>query len=287
MHRSLLALLTLVLLAAPAASALEVSFTDEEFTIPADGSYELPVTVSATCQEILAGTTSVSVSTSGLPDYFGAGTNSVDFAATDCLGTSTTVSKATALTFTPTSAAFGLEPHAFQIVAGSVTADHKKMAQVSYVDGHTLAMDQTFPYNMTEADGGVLTWNITIDIQANSQTMVMFQNLQASVGKLSGINHQIFDVESSETTRTLTAKFIAPDFEWTEAIIKFWNYSHCLKGTDCPPTNSQNMTWVITNQAGTINGTPNDDGKESPGVAPVFVGLVLVAATLVVRRSSA
>ncbi len=289
MNRTLLGFLILGLLSAPSASAASASFVDEAFTIPYNGSYDLPVTITVECGDILgaSGSYNVPVSVEGLPDYFGAGTATAEFAASDCL-VADAITKDVVLTFTPTQAAFGLDPYPFQIKAGDDSFEHKQLAQVGYKSGHSLTLDQTFPHNLTTEDNGKLHWNVTVEIDANSQTMVMFQNLQVSVGKLSGINHQIFNVEEGDTVRTLSATFEAPDFEWEEATIQFWNYSHCLKGVDCPPINSQNMTWVITNDAkGGAAGGGSDAGNDSPAVAPIGLGLVLVAAALIVRRQKA
>ena len=285
MHRTLLGLLTLVLLSAPAASAADATFTDEPITVPPTGSASLPVTVTVDCTDVVAagGDLDVPVSATGLPDWFGAGTAEAHFDAMSCLTGEATASTEVALTFTPTADALGLDPYSFLVVAGEDSFDFTGPIQVGYLDGHTMTTDLEFPYVLTDADGGAVSWNITLDITANSQTMVMFQNLQTSLGKLSGVSHQIFDVETGDTTRTLTATFEAPDFEWDEVTIKFWNYSHCLKGTDCPPTNSQNLTWVIQNGA---TGDPTNDagGKDSPGLAPVGLTLAVVAAALVARR---
>ncbi len=289
MKRTLLGLLTFALLAAPGAAA-QATFADEPITIDPAGSHDLTVTVTAACADILSGggSLSVDVSTSGLPDWFGAGTATAEFAITDCAPPEATVSKDVTITFTPTADALGLDPYPFEVVAGGESFPFTGPIQVGYADGHTMSMTMDFPYTLTDADEGTLTWDITIDVTANSQTMVMFQNLQTSVGTLSGVNHQIFDVETGDTTRTITATFQAPDFEWEEATIKFWNYSHCLKGTDCPPTNSQNMTWVITNGAtSTPAGGETDGGEEeSPGL-PLVGLLVAVGAAVVVARRRA
>lgn len=285
MNRTLLGLLSLALLVAPAASAADATFTDEPLTIPPSGSLDLPVTVTVDCADILSGGggLSVPVSTTGLPDWMGAGTATADFAATDCLTGETTASKDVALRFDPTDDALGLDPYGFTLVAGDDSSEFTGPIQVGYRDGHNMTTDLAFPHTLTDADGGRVSWNITIEVDANSQTMVMFQNLQTSVGKLSGVNHQIFDVETGDASRTLTATFEAPSFEWEEATITFWSYSHCLKGEDCPPTNNQNVTWVITNGA-TSSPLNEGDGKDSPGLAPVGLGLALVAAALVARR---
>lgn len=285
MKQTLLGFLFLALLVAPLASAAEASFSDAALTIPPTGSADLIVTVTVDCAEILAANNDlkVPVSTTGLPDWFGAGTAEASFALTDCAPPSVSASKDVTLTFTPTADAFGLDPYGFTVNAGTDSAPYTGPIQVGYLDGHQISSDMEFPYVLTDADEGRVTWNVTIDVTANSQTMVMFQNLQYSVGKVSGISHQIFDVETEDTTRTLTATFEAPDFEWEEATITFWNYSHCLKGTDCPPTNSQNLTWVIQNGAGgPSNG--GGDGKDSPGLAPVTLTIALVAITLLARR---
>ena len=289
--KHLLALLLAAALAAPTAqAAVAIDGENSAKTIPTSGG-SLSFNVTVDCTEFLTqgGPTLDATVTTDLPDYYGAQDGPANFSAQDSVtGAQQQLTQCIDVTLSPTDDALGLVPTPFKATAtvGSASAefDHDKNVQIAYKDGHTMTTDVSFPYDFTEADGEALEFNITIDIAANSRTMVMFIDPGASAGNVDGLFHQIFDVEDCETTRTIGVTWTPPSFAWENATISFYNYSHCLNGSPCDPTNEQNITWEIRNAqtGGGPSNTPDDE--ESPSVPFIALGLALVAAAFVARR---
>ncbi len=282
-------ILLLLLLAAAPAAALDVSGTDEARKIPATGSTTLSYTITVDCADFLTGTkASFDITlTDDLPDYYGSSSEGVTIeAGAGCLNADAQITGTADLVLTPTADAFGHTPKKFNVTVSDGTNEatftHAQPIQIEYVAGHTLATSVGFPY---EFQGDALAFNVTIDIQANAQTMVMFMEV-ATGGTLSGLTHQIFDVELGDRNRVLPVVWTPPAGAWTNDTITFYNFSHCLKGSPCDDTNGETITWEIHNMApGGDSGSSNGGSKDSPG-APLFAVLALLglAAVLVRRR---
>ena len=289
--KHLLALLLVAALAAPAAqAAVAIDGENSAKTISTSGgSLGFDVTVDCTEFILQAAPTLDATVTTDLPGYYGARDGTGTFSVQDCVtGATQQLTQTIDVALSPTDDAIGLAPTPFKatVTVGTATAefDHDKNIQIAYEDGHTMTPDVAFPYEFTDADGEALEFNITIDIAANSRTMVMFIDPGASVGNVDGLFHQIFDVEDGETTRTIGVTWTPPSFAWETAEISFYNYSHCLNGSPCDPTNEQNITWEIRNAqtGGGAGETPDDE--ESPSIPFIALGLALVAAAFVARR---
>lgn len=284
MMRGLLACATAILVLAPYATAqtsLDVSFDAGDREMAPGQPTSIPVEVEADCALILtegeAGSLSVAID-HNLPLVWSVDTPSITLSADQaCITNSGTQNATGTLTVTPGDDAPGLEPVSLVLnaTAGDSTAqsDDTAMLYVAYDPGHSISPDISFPYAMTNADGEALEFNITIQVQANAATMVMFTDVQAGGGSINGLDAQTFDVPAGETSRTIPVSW-TPPASWDNATISFRHFSHCTaEGFQCDPASNGTIEWTITNEKG------NGGGKASPGLAPIIiVGLVALAA---------
>ena len=296
MNKKLLPLLLVgAVLAAPVAVAqgtgISISGGSGSQVIDASGT-TLSFDVTLGCVEFVTGASqeiSISLETSGLPDYFNPSSDPVTFApGADCL-TAQEITQSVDLKLSPGADAWAYVSSGFKVIATdgadlSAELDHDPI-QIAYIPGHTMETSVAFPYEYTEADAGEVVFDIALDISANGNTMVMFENVGAN-GTVNNLFHQIFNlVGGEERSRNLTVTWTPPAGAWEEDVISFYTYSHCLDGPseDCGPTNEDNVTWVIKNMAASgPGGEPADEG--SPGVPFVLVAVALVAIALLRRR---
>jgi hypothetical protein len=247
--RTLLALLAAgaSLLLVGSASALTIDAEDPTTLVPHDGSLDLNVVVTATCQEILLGGASLTVAlgATGAPSWLGVTGSTVDFSLTEC-GATVNVVKNGTVTLTPAADAIGLQPVSLTVTANTDAAtDPVSGVMVSYRPGHQISPsgDQTF--RVTDA---TYPFNVSIAVQANARTMVMFtEKVVNGTGVLTGLRDHTFDVAAGETTLVLPVTFTAPTGKWSTNTVTFTNFSHCLEHDSCSqPTMMKNITWTFT-----------------------------------------
>lgn len=254
----------------------------------------VPFTVTLECSLIATkgGTVSVDVTATDAAPWLHVAPARVSFPLTDCAsGQRTTLTKPGAVALTPTPDAPGLQPFTLTLlaqVAGSTekASSTKENLVLAYKPGHTLtpAGDQTFP--VTEP---TYAFELRIDITANTKTMVMFENKTVDVGALDGLRAMTFDVANNDRTITYNVLYTPPEFNWTEAKVRFHTYSHCLVGGNCTPQLEQNLTWTfVNNQPPTRphnrEATPTTAGGNSPGLGTFFLVAAIAMAAAALRR---
>ncbi len=252
----------------------------------------VPFNVTLECSLIATkgGTVNVDVTATDAAPWLNVTPARVSFPLTDCAsGPRTTLTKPGAVALTPTLDAPGLQPFTLTLVAQVVGSTEKATSMkenlvLAYKPGHTLtpAGDQTFP--VTDA---TFAFELRIDITANAQTMVMFENKTVDVGTLDGLRAMTFDVANNDRTITYNVLYTPPEFNWTEAKVRFHTYSHCLVGANCTPQLEQNLTWTFVNKQPpapppSMEPTPTTAGGSSPGLGTFFlvVAIAMVAAAL-------
>ena len=194
-------LLVAAALAAPFTAAqgtgFSISSTDTTALIPADSTTKIPYTVTFGCLDFASGMSQgydISLTTD-LPAYFNAGSAAVSFApGPDCLNEAASITKTIDLEIKPTADAWAYVPSAFTVTAtdadGTISAEasHEPI-QIAYTPGHTMTTSIAFPYEFTDADEGAVEFDINLDITANGDTMVMFENVGAN-GTVNNLFHQ-------------------------------------------------------------------------------------------------
>ncbi len=281
----------LLLVALPTASAtVTLGAQDGDLEIMPGGTASIPVTVTVSCDEfIMAGAQSLtySISSNARADLQASSPDITLTAGAGCVP-GNSVSGTADVTLNPSQDAFGLVPQPIKIYAvrgdTNITYDRTGNVWVAYDPGHSFSTDIDFPY--TFMGGEKLQFNLTIDVPANSDTMVMFFPVSSSAnGSVNGLSHQrFFFTQNEERSRVLPITWTPPTGAWDNATITFSHYSHCLLGGEidpCEPQGEETVTWTIQNGAPAPSGEAN--GKESPGVGvSLLIGLVAVA--LVLRR---
>ena len=129
-------------------------------------------------------------------------------------------------------------------------------------------------------------FELRINVTANAQTMVMFENKTVDVGSLDGLRAYTFDVLNGERDVTYNVLFTPPSSEWSEATVRFHTYSHCLVGANCAAKLERNLTWTfVNNPPPSPDQTPTTSTKEpakSPG--PLLVPALVVLLGLAITR---
>lgn len=258
------------------------------------GSTDVNFTLHVGCDILLeeGGSATFTVSTD-LPAEFGAESKDVDVSADqDCLlGGSGDREVSDTLTITPVDGAMGNNKTTFTLTATgageSGEAENSDQVWIGYLPGHELDPEIEFPYTMTAADGPELVFNVTVTITANSNTMVMFEQADATPGDVTGLAHEVFNLKTGDAReRTKTVTFIPPADDWENATISFFNFSHCLdSGFECGNEMEQDISWTITNGGVSTDSGGNGGGEDSPspGVFTLLLGL-LGAAFIAARR---
>ncbi len=263
---------------------VELVFEEPAGPVPYDGTTELNFTATIGCLGILtsSGSTDLEVTTDGAPAYLGIQNKTVSFDEADCVAGSGVLTITDSLSMTPTSEAPGLSTTEVTIVAahGDASDSSTIPITVDYKMGYTWATNITFPYEMT---GESVTFDLTLTVDTNAVTMVMFESVTAPLGILPAPFPYTFNDPMANSTHTVQITYQAPLGDWTNdtAVIKTW--SHYLND-GAVKTADEEMTFTFTRAAGAASG--GDDGKDSPGVAlPVMLAL-LGAAMVVARRRS-
>ena len=255
----------------------------------------VPFNVTLQCSLIATkgGTVNVDVAATDAALWLNVTPARVAFPLTDCVtGQRTSLTKPGAVTLTATPDAPGLQPFNLTLVAQVVGSTEKATSLkeslvLAYKPGHVLtpAGDQTF--RVTEA---TYAFPLRIDVTANTQTMVMFENKTVDVGALDGLRAYTFDVLGGERNVTYNVLYTPPEFNWTEARVKFHTYSHCLVGANCTSKLEQNLTWTFLNEQPpkptpeTSSTAPSSGGKSPSVGAVVALSAALVVALYGRRR---
>ena len=293
----LVALAAILLLPAAAADVTH-STTFQGGAIPYDGNATIPIDVSVGCEVILAslgGSASVKVVA---PAWLNATSTTVSFDPSECAGIPAgsevpRVTKQADVTLTPAPDSPGLVNatlNATIVYVGEAPMSEPRNSfvalpdvHVAYRPGHVMTPDGDQTFTVTN---GTYSFDMTVDITANARTMIMFEDKKVTGGGLlTGLQAHVFDVPAGEVQLVQPVKFTAPTGAWETVKVSFYNYSHCLDGTDCGPQVQNNITWTFKNGGPPVEpATENEESKDAPG--PVFPAILLALAlvAIVARR---
>ncbi|MCA1819346.1 MAG: hypothetical protein LC620_04725, partial [Halobacteriales archaeon] len=95
--------------------------------------------------------------------------------------------------------------------ASQVAPSQSNTFNVTYYANHTITPSIHFPYTMT---GHWLNFTVTVTQGANARSMVMFENLRADRGTVSGLASIVYEPPQ---TKTFQVTYVAPDSDWTQA----------------------------------------------------------------------
>lgn len=296
MKAALLALAALLLAPLAAADATH-STTFTGGAIPYDGTATIPIDVTVECPDLLVGLGSSARVDAVGPSWLNATSTTVTFDPMECSGSPAgALTKQVEVSLTPLPDAPGLVNATLN--ATLVYDDENPATQasqspielpavhVAYRPGHIMAPagDQTF----TVTDG-TYTFDMQVDITANARTMIMFEDKKVSGGGLlTGLQAHVFDVPAGEVQLVQPVKFTAPQGAWETVKVSFYNYSHCLDGTDCGPQIQSNVTWTFKNANPAVIEPAGEkkDSKGAPGPALPAVLIALALVAIMVRRKT-
>ncbi len=287
--RTTVALVALLFAAAPALAQVNVSPQPAGGLLAPGATTELYVDVTVDCLWLAqnGGSATVTLATPNAPEWLLAGPAEASFNGITCLqGQQTTLAANITLPVDIAEDAIGLVSTPLTVEAtgtpstgSAVTAsgDVPDGIMVDYRSGHTLSPAGSQTFDVTD---GTYTFNLTIEVQANAKSMVMFENKKLSDpgAKLSGLKAVIFEVAEGEREATLEVTFEAPEGAWEEVTASFKNFSHCMGGPDCPPVEETNITYTFRN-AGTPAG--EEPEQDSPGFGVLaLVGMLALAGAM-------
>lgn len=264
----------------------------EGVVLPPDGTAVLPVEVSMGCDTIVrSGGGSADVQATSSAAWLGATSTTVTFDPSECLaGPTGTIVKQAELTLTPAADAPGLVVATLEasiVYVGEAPAPMGGTTQtpvflpdvqVAYRPGHALSPggDQAFTVL-----GGSHSFNLTIEVTSNAQTMVLFEDQKAIGGGLvSGLQPLAFDVAAGNGRLVQPVTFTAPAEAWESVLFTFRNSSRCADAAQCAPQLQQNVTWTFTNgDAATAQAGKDAKGAPGPLLPSILaaLGLTLIA----------
>ncbi len=288
-HIALLA--GLLLIAIPTASAtMNVSSAIGDLELEPGTTTKIPVLITVSCEEfVLAGATSLTfkVGSDARADWNAVHPDITVEAGPACVPGGS-VGASGDISLSPGDDAFGLRSQTLKIWAVSgdtnLTFDRSGKIWTAYVGGHTMSTDVTFPASYTGGDA--LFFNLTVEITANSNSMIMFfPNPSAGNGSVSGFASTQFFLDAGDSpTKTFQVKWTPPTGNWDNATFSFRKYSHCLNGGELNSCNMEDnegtVTWTMVNDAP----KPPVDDKPTPGVGAGLLVGVIAAALVVLRR---
>lgn len=293
----LVALAAILLLPAAGADVTH-STTFTGGAIPYDGTATIPIDVSVGCDVILfSGGGSADVQVVGLPAWLNATSTTVTFEPTECPGNPPpgAVVKQAELTLTPAPDAPGLVNatlNASIVYIGELPISEPNVSpvelpavHVAYRPGHVMTPDGDQMFTVTN---GTYAFDMTVDVTANARTMIMFEDKKVvGGGLLTGLQAHVFNVPAGEVQLMQPVKFTAPQGEWDTVRVTFYNYSHCLDGTDCGEQLARTITWTFKNADAGAAVQPQGDKSESkgaPGLALPALATALAALVVMARR---
>lgn len=299
MKAALLALAAIFLAPAVAADATH-STTFTGGAIPYDGNATIPIDVTIECMALLAGLGGGSAFVEVVaPTWLNATSTTVSFDPMECSSTpgTLTLTKQVEVSLAPKPEAPGLVNATLN--ATLVYDDENPATEtarspielpavhVAYRPGHVLTPngDQTF-----SVTNGSYSFDMTIDITANARTMIMFEDKKVTGGALlTGLQAHTFNVPEGELSKVNPVKFTAPQGAWDTVRVTFYNYSHCLDGTDCGPQVASNVTWTFKNADPGASVEPQGEKSESKGAPGLLMPAIIAAlaiAALAGRRKA-
>ncbi len=146
-----------------------------------------------------------------------------------------------------------------------------KMFTVAYHSNYTVVADTNFPVTVKDS---VATFHLTVVQNSNARSMVMFESIKESSGKISGLASQPYDTPS----KVFNITFKAPPGEWTKAYVNFTTYGHYLLLNQQAGnfTGRKDFSWVFVNGGGAAIDPKTGETKTSPLPMP-FLALILAA----------
>ncbi len=279
---ALAALLAFMLL--PVAAAQTITPDEDPAVLTPEGITSVGFTASESCLSIA--TDIITGGTNAAIDYAvtypagltGPDTVTVTYSGADCLGDlSGNVDGTSSLDITALPEAPGMA--SLQVAVG----DGSLPVQVDYIKGHTFTVDTTFPI---EVGAEPVTWNATLVVDSNADTMVMtLTDEKAQFGSIGGLfPFKNFIAPPPEgTTETIQFTYTPTATDWEEDKIVFTMWSHFIDDGDMKtPDDTIEWTFVNVND----HGSQDEGKKDSPGLGAVaLVGLLGAAAVALRRRS--
>ncbi len=265
-------------------AGVTLSFETPAGPLPHNASSELPFTATINCVGVLSsgGSTDVVIATDNAPAYLGIQNKTVSFTNTDCLNPSGSVDVSDSLTMTPTADAPGMSTMEVTFTASHAGASDSATIPITldYKMGYTWSTDISFPYELAEDS---VTFNITLMVDTNAVTMVMFETVEAPLGILTPPFPYTFNDPMAQNTHVVEVTYQAPVGAWTNDTATLKTWSHFLDDGGLKTPDEQ-MVFTFTRAAGTsANG---GDDKDSPGIALPGLLALLGAALYVARRRS-
>lgn len=284
-----LAILALMLLA-PAANAEVTATPDETLTaIAPDATTTVPFTATMACTDFVdegtitgMGSSVQSFAVTYPAGLSGPATVDVSIPGEPCLTSPTGSSSAAGnLPVTAEATAPGMTRLDITLTASDDTASTISV-QVGYRMGHSLIIDREFPI---EVGAEPVTWNGTLTVTANADTMVMTQTTEkAQFGTVGGVFpfKNFLDPMNTVNEVQIMFTYTPSATEWTDDKMAFTLWSHFMDdGAQKTDDDMIEWTFVNTNDHG---GEP-DDSKGSPGFGALsLIGLVAAAAFVARRR---
>ncbi|MEK6985625.1 MAG: hypothetical protein AABX89_04505 [Candidatus Thermoplasmatota archaeon] len=273
--------LVLVLAAALFAATPANAQFSSEFTLTATapsepiayaGSAEVPVKVTVGCRAVLenlgpSNTVVIDVHAEEPPAWLTVAETELEIDVQACLtGITGTATATGALTFTVDATAPGVVDQVVALEAhlGDLVAPVDLTFTVAYFSSYTVVADAVFPLKVTN---GVAFFNVTTTQNSNARSMIMFENVEESAGKISGLASIPYNTTASDTVRVpcgasppkedsrskvFCIKYLAPTGPWTEAKVTFTNFGHFLlldqRAGDY--MDAKTVTWTFTNGGG-------------------------------------
>jgi hypothetical protein len=296
--RTFLAAALCGLLLLPAASAddattpLGITIGVLNDPIPYQGNASLPVTIEVGCQHVLAAalgsqstTVKVTVAVDDPPSWLTAPAIELSLNPANCASATPFLTQSGLVELKVDASAPGVERQFVNLTATMpaapggtpMTATERGDFNVSYYAAHTITPSLTFPHTMT---GRTLNFTVTVTVNANARSMVMFENVKATPGSFGGLSSDFYNPPE---TKVFNVTYRAPEGAWTQANITMFAFSHFLIESSAQaggPNLAENLTWAI------VNGNPDggDGTKDAPiGGAPLVAALAL-SALLASRR---
>lgn len=288
--------------ATPANAQFSSEFTLEATTpsepIPYAGSAEVPVKVTVGCQAVLenlgpSDTVVIAIHGEEPPAWLTVTETELEIPLQGCLASITgTVTATGAVTFTVDATAPGVVDQVMTLEAhlGDLVAPVEVTFTVAYFSNYTVVADAVFPLKVTN---GVAFFNVTATQNSNARSMIMFENVEESAGKISGLASIPYNTTASDTVRVpcgasppptdsrskvFCIKYQAPTGPWTEAKVSFTNFGHFLlldqRAGDY--ADAKTVTWTFVNGGGELASTEgsNDAPLPLPFLALGFAAFV-------------
>jgi hypothetical protein len=264
---------------------------DKMAVIPYAGNATVPFTVSIGCNLVLYETVTNNadadhfhVLVDNPPAWLKAEEFRVDISPTDCGGgnTDATLVKTGNYPFAVAPGAPAIVTQTLNVTAefaGNDATPAPLSFSVQFHPDYDVVPSVKFPYTVTN---GMANFTVTVTNRANARSMVMFEELHASTGSVSGLGSVVY---TPPETKTFNVVFKAPDSCWTNATVDFKTFSHYLLLDQRAGSYKlqHDTAWGFTNGVACKAGSSGT--KASPLGGWVLIASVLGAAMLARRRT--